>query len=54
MKYNECKVIANIKRGDKPLVSKVPIDDFTNAIKIILIMILMVQVNFILMSYQKN
>ena len=33
MKYNECKVIANIKRGDKPLVSKVPIDDFTNAIQ---------------------
>lgn len=33
MKYNECKVIANIKRSDKPLVSKVPIDDFTNAIQ---------------------
>lgn len=33
MKYNECKVIANIKRSDNPLVSKVPTDSFTNAIQ---------------------
>ena len=29
MNYNECKVLCRLKRKSEPLISKVPIDEFT-------------------------
>lgn len=33
MKYNECNVLCDIKRSDKPLISKVQVDDFTKVVQ---------------------
>lgn len=33
MEYNECKVIAKLKKNKEPLVSVVPIDEFTTMVQ---------------------
>ena len=34
MNYNECKVLCRLKRKSEPLISKVPIDAFTEVVQL--------------------